>query len=89
MKFRALPLAILAISTAAPALASDPAPEAAQAAPAAPAEEKLICKRITDIGSRVSKKKVCMTAREWAANRASAQDFTRRAQRVQGATNGS
>ena len=52
-----------------PAFAGEtPAPAAEAAAPAAdtPAEDKKICKTFDTLGTRLGKKRVCLTAREWA-----------------------
>ncbi len=65
---------------AAPVLAGDPAPQTAPVAPAAPGKadiakseidktDPIICERVTEIGSRLRAKKICMTKSEWAEQR--------------------
>jgi len=45
-------------------------------------DDRMICKSSNEIGSRLKKKKTCMTAREWADLAQQTQDKTRDIQRV-------
>ncbi|WP_277666829.1 hypothetical protein [Novosphingobium lindaniclasticum] len=60
---------------AVPALASTPTPQTAPAAPAAvpgadaAKQDPIVCERVTEIGSRLRAKKICMTKSEWAEQR--------------------
>ena len=54
-------IALSVAGLAAPAFAAEPA---AQPAPPA-AEEKKVCKRVTETGSLVRKTKVCLTRAQW------------------------
>ncbi len=62
-------LAACALVTSAPAIAGDEAAPAAPAADAA-AKPKMVCERITEMGSR-GYKKVCQTEAQWRAQRES------------------
>lgn len=63
------------VLVAAPALASAPTPQTAPVAPAAvpgadaAKQDPVICERVTEIGSRLRAKKICMTKSEWAEQR--------------------
>jgi hypothetical protein len=67
-------LGMLLAALAAPGLAQAPAAAQSQAAPAtaastaAPAADpnEIICQKIEQLGSRIAKKRVCMTRAEWA-----------------------
>lgn len=85
-----LSLALVLAAPGVPALAAEPAAEPETPSEAAPPDAKpvLICKTLSETGSRIGSKKVCMTRKQWDAHRAAAQDRTRRAQKIQGATNG-
>ena len=65
---------------AAPVLASDPVPQAAPAAAPAVAgtavaqndiekKDPMVCERVTEIGSRLRAKKICMTKSQWEEQR--------------------
>lgn len=57
-------------ATAAPVESSAAAPAATAQAAAAPAKtDKLICRSVEVLGSRLQKNKVCMTSSEWAEQR--------------------
>lgn len=57
-------------AAAAPAMAAeDPAATPAAAAPAAAKTDKLICRSVEVLGSRLKSNKVCMTSSEWAEQR--------------------
>lgn len=59
----------LAGAAAAPAVAAED-PAATPAAPPAPAKvDKLICRSVEVLGSRLKSNKVCMTSSEWAEQR--------------------
>lgn len=61
------------IVTVSIALASAPAvaeaPEQKSAELNSKAAERVICKRIEEIGSRLAKKRICMTAEQWEEQR--------------------
>ncbi|WP_019517582.1 hypothetical protein [Sphingomonas sp. Mn802worker] len=57
-------LALALIQAAVPA--SQPTP--------APAEAKLVCKRVQEVGSRLPGKKTCLTKEEWAAQERDGRD---------------
>ena len=57
------------------------APEAGQPAPEK-AREKVICRSIEETGSRISSKRVCMTAAQWRQAQHDARNAVEEAQRV-------
>lgn len=65
---KAIFIAVAGIS--AQAMAQQPAPQAQAAAVVQPAkpsgDDKLVCEREEQIGSRLGARKVCMTVRQWA-----------------------
>jgi hypothetical protein len=63
-------------------LGSAPAP-AQQAAPKAAAKEKIVCVDQVETGSRISKRKICLTASQWEQQRQDARDMLDRAHRSQ------
>jgi hypothetical protein len=56
---------------------------AAQEQPSAQAagSDKLICKSIGEVGSRLAKKRVCRTRQQWAEDKRQSRDVVDRAQR--------
>lgn len=61
---------------AAPVLAGNPAPQTAPAVAGTPVaqndidkKDPLICERVTEIGSRLRAKKICMTKSQWEEQR--------------------
>lgn len=70
-------LSLMAENAATPATA----PLVGQAVAAQPEKPKLICRKITPIGSRMPKK-VCQTAEEIAQERADAKEATREMQKI-------
>lgn len=48
-------------------------------------EERMICKRVSTIGSLVKKRRVCMTSRQWKESAARSQDLTTEMQKPSGA----
>ncbi|MBO9516952.1 MAG: hypothetical protein J7493_02680 [Porphyrobacter sp.] len=61
---------------AAPVLAGSPAPQAAPAVAGTPVaqndidkKDPMICERVTEIGSRLRAKKICMTKSQWEEQR--------------------
>lgn len=56
-------VAALVAMPAAPTVAASPAPDAAKPTPQA--LDEMVCKRDTVVGSRVQKRRTCMTRREW------------------------
>ncbi|MXP45132.1 hypothetical protein [Allopontixanthobacter sediminis] len=74
---------IIAAASANPAAATPQPPSQPATAEAAPAEakpEKMICHQDKVIGSRVSAKKVCKTASQWAAEKQDAREATEKVQ---------
>lgn len=57
-------------------------------AEAAPEEPKLICRRISEIGSRVRTVRVCKTRQEWAQEREQNRQMIDRAQTQRGSAGG-
>ncbi len=74
----ALAAAAILLWVGALAPASDPAPPDSQPAPVETAAggggEEVICKREPVTGSRLARKKICMTAQEWATLRQASRD---------------
>lgn len=70
-----LPIAACLVVTAAPALANDSAPKAAND------ETKMVCKKIDGTGFRLARQKVCKTQAEWNAEARDARDGMERSGR--------
>ena len=61
-------------------LSADQAAPIKVVAEAPPAKEKMVCKRVTPIGSNIPGKKVCVTKKEHEAQTAAAREATREMQ---------
>lgn len=46
------------------------------------AEEELICETFKETGSRIKRKRICLTAAEWEARKAADRETVERAQRI-------
>ena len=77
------------LPVAAPAVAKDQAEDSVTVTDANGQPEKLTCRRMTPVGSRVRGPKVCRTPEQWAREEREARDKTRELQRTRNATNGS
>lgn len=66
MKINTILLTAVLLWTASAAAAADPAPVAA-AAPAKPESKlnRVVCRTDDEIGTRVAKRKICMTVAQW------------------------
>ena len=74
-------LALAAFAAPAMAGASDPAPAAAPAAQTDEGEmNKVVCRRVAAIGTRLSAKKVCRTKAQWDAEAAANRQDLERSQ---------
>ena len=73
----AVSLSLMAETTTTPAAA----PPVGQAVAAAPDKPKLICRKVTPLGSRMPKK-VCQTPEQIAQERSDAKDMVRDMQRI-------
>ena len=82
------PIVIL-LAAAAPAVAQTPATSSQEVA-AAPAKvnplDKMICRTEEGLGSRLNKKKVCMTLRDWKDQADDSREATEKIQLGQGVT---
>lgn len=75
--------------TAMPLHAKDPAQDTVSVAGSDGKEEKLECRRVDTLGSRVRGPKVCRTKEEWRLEESNAQQNVREMQRNKNSTNGS
>jgi hypothetical protein len=77
------PIVILLTATAPVAAQGQAVPGTAAAAPAkASPLDRIICRTEESLGSRLSRKKVCMTAREWKDQADDSRDATERLQQL-------
>jgi len=59
-------------------------PEAEESTKAVDNPDRIICKKITKIGSRLNKRKVCATKKEWDRSKANASNAVRQMQLTRG-----
>ncbi|MBT2133157.1 hypothetical protein KK137_02320 [Croceibacterium sp. LX-88] len=83
-----LVLAVSILPTAMPARAQDRTADPVTVTNADGSTEKLTCRRLTPVGSRVRGPKVCRTPEQWQQEEREARDKTRELQRTRNATNG-
>jgi invasion protein IalB len=77
---RPLVFAVVAI-TAAPVLAQSQQPSSTPSQTAAPTvNDRVICERVEETGSRLASKRVCMTSQQWAEKRQRDREATERVQ---------
>lgn len=70
----------LTLICASPAVAQ-PAPADVKAKPASNAGERVICRKIEEVGTRLGGKRVCMTASQWAEQQRVEREAVEEAQR--------
>ena len=76
--FRPLAAAIVLVATAAPAQVTSY--ETSTPAPVKGDADKIVCKKVEKLGSRLAAKKVCLTVREWTARANNDRNETERIQ---------
>ena len=75
----------IVLAAAAPAIAqTSPAPPAPQAKPQINPLDRIICRTEEGLGSRLNRKKVCMSVREWKEQAEDSRDAVERIQQSQG-----
>lgn len=70
----------LLLAAAAPAMAQDPASDPATPTAKTNPLDKIICRTEEGLGSRLNRKKVCMTVREWKDQAQDSREATERMQ---------
>ena len=74
----------IAIPASAQAPAQSPAAPAPSAKPATNPLDKIVCRTEDSLGSRLNKKRVCLTVREWREMSEGSREATERIQQGQG-----
>jgi len=79
MKF----VALILIAAATPAIAQEPAPQTQKVEPAKKNPlDKIVCRTEEGLGSRLNRKKVCMSLGDWKAQADDARNTTERMQQM-------